>query len=67
MHVVGVKNMDIQGSSATSNQFVAGNGSSAQESAAAERRVADDSSVERREAEPSSTGPGVGDQVDIEA
>ncbi|UTW53924.1 hypothetical protein [Kordiimonas sp. SCSIO 12610] len=59
--------MDILGSTATSNQFVAGNGSSAQESAVAEQRVAEDSSVERREAEPSSTGPGVGERVDIEA
>jgi hypothetical protein len=59
--------MDIQGTSAVNAQVVSGSSGSQLESAAAEERVAEDSSNERREAEPSSTGPGVGEQVDIEA
>ena len=60
--------MDIQSSTATSNQPINSAGAAgATESAASERKEAVDSANERKEAEPSSTGPGVGDKVDIKA
>jgi len=60
--------MDIQGASATATQTVATVGSSgASESVATERKSADDSAIERKEAEPSSTGPNIGQNVDIDA
>lgn len=60
--------MDIQGASAAATQTIATAGNSgASESVAAERKTADDSSIERKEAEPSSTGPNVGQNVDIDA
>ena len=60
--------MDIQSTSAASAESVTASGRSGSlESVAQERRVAEDSEIERREAEPSSTGPGVGEQVDIQA
>ncbi len=60
--------MDIQGASDASTQavFAAGRTGST-ESSASERREATDSSIERKEAEPSSTGSDVGNNVDIEA
>ena len=60
--------MDIQGASTAASQtaFAAGN-TGASESLAEERKAAEDSNVERKEAEPSSTGPNVGQNVDIQA
>lgn len=60
--------MDIQSTTSTSAQSIGASGRSGSlESAAAERRSADDSEIERKEAEPSSTGPGVGEKVDVSA
>ncbi|WP_417448885.1 hypothetical protein [Kordiimonas sp.] len=60
--------MDIQGaSSASSADIVAAGRSGSLESSATERKAADDSAVERKEVEASSTGPGVGEKVDIQA
>ena len=60
--------MDIQGASSAAAQSVPAAGNTgASESLAEERQAAEDSEIERKEAEPSSTGPGVGQNVDIEA
>ncbi len=60
--------MDIQGAStASSADIISAGRAGSLESAASERKVAEDSAVERKEAEPSSTGPGVGERVDIQA
>lgn len=60
--------VDIQSTAATSAESIGASGRSGSlESAAQERKVAEDSSVERKEVEASSTGPGVGEQVDIQA
>ena len=60
--------MDIQSSTSASAETIGASGSSGSlESAAQERKVAEDSAVERKEVEPSSTGPGVGEKVDIQA
>lgn len=60
--------MDIQGASSAAAQSVPSAGNTgASESLAEERKAADDSSIERKEAEPSSTGPNVGQNVDIQA
>ncbi|MCK0069936.1 hypothetical protein [Kordiimonas laminariae] len=60
--------VDIQGAANASSQQVVSSGRAGSiESAVAERRAVEDSSIERREAEPSDTQPGVGEQVDIQA
>ncbi len=60
--------MDIQSTSAASAESVSAPGRSGSlESAAQERRVAEDSEIERQEVEASATGPGVGERVDIQA
>ncbi|TNE66917.1 MAG: hypothetical protein EP335_02590 [Alphaproteobacteria bacterium] len=60
--------MDIQGSSAANAQTVSVQGRSGSiESAATERKAAEDSEIERKEAEPSATASGVGERVDIQA
>ncbi len=60
--------MDIQSTTAASAESIGASGRSGSlESAAQERKTADDSSVERKEVEPSATGPGVGEKVDIQA
>ena len=59
--------VDIQAAAATS-QVVGNSGRSGSlESVSQDRKVAEDSSVERKEVEPSATLPGVGDNVDIQA
>ena len=60
---------DIQSAAAsTSSQAVPSGGqASSVESVATERRAAADSVVERAEPEPAAPGPGVGEQVDIQA
>ncbi|MFC3051021.1 hypothetical protein [Kordiimonas pumila] len=59
---------DIQATAAAANQTIATSGRSGSlESASTERKVAADSEIERKEAEPSATLPGVGDNVDIQA
>lgn len=58
--------MDIQSASAAANQPVYTSGSAeALESAAEERKEVNDSSIERKEVERSSTGPNVGNKIDI--
>jgi hypothetical protein len=60
--------VDIQSTTSTTAQTIGASGRSGSlESAASERRVADDSEVERKEVEASSTGPGVGEKLDISA
>ncbi len=60
--------MDIQGVSNAQVHSAGSPGQSgASESVAVERKAAADSTVERKEAEPSSTGPDVGNRVDINA
>jgi len=60
--------MDIQASAAASSQSITASGrTGALESEVGERKVAADSEIERKEAEPSSTLPGVGDNVDLQA
>ena len=60
--------MDIQSTSSANVQSVSASGRSGSiESAAQERRNADDSEVERKEIESSSTASGVGEKVDISA
>ncbi|NVJ69020.1 MAG: hypothetical protein HWE08_01620 [Alphaproteobacteria bacterium] len=60
--------MDIQGTANTNVAAVAGQGrSGALESAATERKSAEDSAIERKEVEASDTGAGVGEKVDIQA
>ena len=60
--------MDVQGAGLASNQPVASTGlAGTQETAATEAKRADDSTIERKEIEPSDAGSGVGDNVDIQA
>lgn len=59
--------VDIQAASAASNETLASGRAGSLESAVSERKVAEDSSVERKEVEPSATLPGVGDNVDLQA
>ncbi|WP_262695227.1 hypothetical protein [Kordiimonas aquimaris] len=60
--------MDIQSTSSANAQSISAPGRSGSlESAAQERRNADDSEIERKEIESSSTAPGVGENVDISA
>lgn len=60
--------MDVQGAGLASSQPVAASGlAGSQETAATEAKKADDSTIERKEVEPSDTGSGVGDSVDIQA
>lgn len=60
--------MDVQGAGLASNQPVASTGlAGSQETAATEAKRADDSTIERKEVEPSDTTTGVGSQVDIQA
>ncbi|MEX0298921.1 MAG: hypothetical protein AB3N28_07610 [Kordiimonas sp.] len=60
--------VDIQGAAAASGQAITAAGrSGALESEVGERKVAADSEIERKEAEPSATLPGVGDNVDLQA
>jgi len=60
--------MDIQGASAASGQAALATGrAGAAESSAEQRREIVDSSIERKEAEPSSTGQDVGQNVDLQA
>lgn len=60
--------MDIQGTANTNVAAIAGQGKTgALESAATERKTAEDSEIERKEVEASDTGPGVGEKVDIQA
>lgn len=59
--------VDIQGAAATSQTVTSSGRTGALESVAQERKVAEDSAVERKEAEPSATLPGVGDNVDLQA
>ena len=60
--------MDIQGNALASGQeSLAAGRSGALESLATERKAAEDSEIERKEAEPSATSPGVGERVDIQA
>jgi len=59
--------VDIQ-AAAASSQVVGKSGQFASsESISADRKTAEDSEIERKEAEPSATLPGVGDNVDIQA
>lgn len=58
--------MDLQGAGLTSSQPVTSTGlAGSQESAATEAKQSTDSTIERKEVEPSDTGSGVGSQVDI--
>lgn len=63
--------MDVQGAGLASNQPVASTGlAGSQETAATaatEAKRAGDSTIERKEVEPSDTGSGVGSHVDIQA
>lgn len=60
--------MDIQSTSSAAAQGAVGTGQAgAVESAVNEARQAADSEIERREAEPSETGRGVGERVDVQA
>ena len=60
--------MDILGTSTTASADLSAAGRSGSlESAAAERKEAQDSEIERKEAEPSATSDGVGERVDIQA
>lgn len=60
--------MDIQSTSSATTQSISASGRSGSlESVAQERRAADDSEIERKEVEASSTAPGVGERVDISA
>lgn len=59
--------VDIQAAAATSQTIASSGRAGSLESASLDRKVAEDSSVERKEAEPSATLPGVGDRVDIQA
>jgi len=59
---------DIQGAAAASGQNIGASGRAGSlESVVTERKVEADSEVERKEAEPSATLPGVGDNVDVQA
>tara|TARA_R110002096_G_scaffold171611_6_gene344814 strand:- start:1916 stop:2101 length:186 start_codon:yes stop_codon:yes gene_type:complete len=60
--------VDIQATAAASGQSINAAGrAGAVESQVSERQVAEDSEIERKEAEPSATLPGVGDNVDLQA
>ena len=60
--------VDIQATAAAGNTTVTAAGRSGSvESEVSERKIAADSAVERKEVEPSSTLPGVGDNVDLQA
>lgn len=60
--------VDIQSTTATSAESVSSSGRSGSlESAAQERKSSEDSNVERKEVEASSTGPGIGERVDVQA
>jgi hypothetical protein len=59
--------VDIQAAAATSQAIGSSGRTGSLESVAQERKVAEDSTVERKEAEPSARLPGVGDNVDIQA
>jgi len=59
--------VDIQAAAATSQSVATSGRSGSLESVAQERKVAEDSLVERKEVEPSATLPGVGDNVDLQA
>jgi len=59
--------VDIQAAAATSQSVTSSGRTGSLESVAQERKVAEDSAVERKEAEPSATLPGVGDNVDLQA
>lgn len=59
--------VDIQAAAASSQVIGKSGQTGSLESVSADRKVAEDSSIERKEAEPSATLPGVGDNVDIQA
>ena len=60
--------MDVQGAGLASSQPVSSSGlAGSQETAATEAKKADDSTIERKEVEPSDTESSVGNQVDIQA
>jgi len=59
--------VDIQAAAATSQTVASSGRTGSLESVSADRKVAEDSAIERKEAEPSATLPGVGDRVDIQA
>ncbi|GHF27907.1 hypothetical protein GCM10017044_23840 [Kordiimonas sediminis] len=59
--------MDIQGTASAAGQVAQSAGRSGSESAVNERRESQDSEIERKEIEPSDTGSGVGERVDIQA
>ncbi|MBV1901027.1 MAG: hypothetical protein KUG56_05080 [Kordiimonadaceae bacterium] len=60
--------VDIQATAAAGNATVSAAGrTGAVESEVSERKIAADSSVERKEVEASETLPGVGDNVDLQA
>lgn len=61
--------MDIQGTANAASATVSSQGraGSLESAAETERKVADDSNIERKEVEPSDTGAGVGERVDIQA
>ena len=59
--------VDIQATAASAQVVSAAGRAGALESEVGERKVAADSEIERKEAEPSATLPGVGDNVDLQA
>ena len=59
--------VDIQATAASAQIVNAAGRAGALESEVSERKVAADSEIERKEAEPSATLPGVGDNVDLQA
>ncbi|MBL4790106.1 MAG: hypothetical protein JKY60_14070 [Kordiimonadaceae bacterium] len=59
--------VDIQATAVASQAIGVSGSSGSLESVSQERKIADDSSIERKEVEPSATLPGVGDNVDLQA
>lgn len=61
--------MDIQGTANAASAAIdsQGRAGSLESAAATERKAANDSDIERKEVEPSDTGSGVGERVDIQA